>query len=67
MHTHPETDLAPFALATPQQAPESALAAIQAGLGSAHKTVHYQDLTTSWRDHYKNPILDATGRPPYLD
>jgi hypothetical protein len=65
VRTHPETD-APFALATPQQAPESALAAMQGAPGSAFRTFFSWDINTGWRD-YKNPILDATGRPPYLD
>jgi hypothetical protein len=67
VHTHPETDLAPFALATPQQAPASALEAMQAGPGSALRTVWIYDLNTGYRDHPKLPWLDATGRPPYLD
>jgi hypothetical protein len=65
VRTHPETD-APFALATPQQAPEAALTAMQGAASSALRTIQTYDVTTGWRD-YKHPILDATGRPPYLD
>ena len=67
VHTNPETDLAPFALATPQQAPESALAAMQHVAAGPTRTFFSWDINTGWRDHPKNPLLDATGRPPYLD
>jgi len=65
--THPETDLAPFALATPQQAPAESLSAMQAAPGPAGRTFFSWDINTGFRDFYKRPILDATGRPPYLD
>jgi hypothetical protein len=67
VHTNPETDLAPFALATPQQAPESALTAMQHVAAGPTRTFFSWDINTGWRDHYKNPLSDATGRPPYLD
>jgi len=63
VRTHPETDLGPFALATEQQAPASALSAMQSPFG-IHVT-GWRDMTHTWMD--KNPIADATGRPPYLD
>jgi hypothetical protein len=65
--TNPELDLSPFALATEQQAPAGALSAMQGAAAGAFRTVPQFDITTGIRDHYKNPILDATGRPPYLD
>jgi hypothetical protein len=59
---------APFALSTPQQAPESALTEMQGAAGSSLKTVFWADPgATGYRDVYKRPWLDATGRPPYLD
>jgi hypothetical protein len=67
VRTHPETDLAPFALATQQQAPPSALSAMQAGATNALRSIPTLDVNTGYRDYHKNPILDATGRPPYLD
>jgi hypothetical protein len=67
VRTNPEYDLRPFALATPQQAPPAALSAMDAAAGSALRTISVYDITTGYRDHYKNPIFDATGRPPYLD
>jgi len=67
VRTNPELDLPPFALATPQQAPASALSAMQGAASTQLRTVLTYDITTGYRDHYKNPILDATGRPPYLD
>jgi len=68
VRTNPETDLGAFALAAPQQAPQSSLEAVQGGAVSALKTVFSADLGgTGYRDVYKHPWLDATGRPPYLD
>jgi hypothetical protein len=75
VRTNPETDLRPFALATEQQAPPSALAAMEASPVSNFKTFFSWDINTPYSldnntghwDVHKNPILDATGRPPYLD
>ena len=66
--THPETDQGPFALVTPQQAPPSSLEAMQGAATSSLKTIFSADVGgTGYRDVYKHPWLDATGRPPYLD
>lgn len=67
VRTNPETDLAPFALATAQQAPASALSAMQGAASGQSRTVLHYDVNTGYRDYTKNPISDATGRPPYLD
>jgi hypothetical protein len=68
VRTNPEIDHAPFALATAQQAPPASLSAMQAApaMGGT-RTFFTWDINTGWKDHYKNPLLDATGHPPYLD
>ena len=59
---------APFALATPHQAPQSTIAAMQGGPIVTGRTVPWWDLVKHpWQD-VKHPWWDgATGRPPYLD
>jgi hypothetical protein len=58
--------LAPFALATQQQAPASSLAAMQGAVTPYGLPITgVRDLKHPVTD--KRPWLDATGRPPFLD
>lgn len=66
--------LAPFALATPQQAPQATLAAMQGAArlgGNFGPTIWWWDQHTAWwlDSGYTHPIVDAgaTGVAPYYD